>query len=980
MFKLRLLSASGFVALSSAFLAPSVALADISITTARTSPALTSVDGKITISSTGSITLTSGTAVTVDSDHDLVIEGPINMDNSGNDATAILVNGGRTTNLNIKSNITVGENFTAADTNSDGILDPLFASATNRYGFRSTGTTDLIGNVEVTNTSNWLIEGNQSYGMRFQNRLRGKLTWDGNLQLLGANSIAIALDQGATGTVYVSGNLQTKGEGTQAILMGGPLNGALIIDGTISGTGYATVAALSSENQAKLLVNNKQQAGALVEVKSSVTNGILISSIVADSSTTNDDEDGNGIKDSNQATASLSQYGGAAALKIGSTTENITIGGIVYNTNALASYTSAPAYGLAIRGQIQSAGVFDGVDTKAIEIGGTGRTVFIENGINISGKIQSQSLKANSTAFYFGSGASTPRFDISGSIATATSTDTANNHKAIAIDIATGANLPTISVAKNALVGAAILGSKGQAIAIRDSSNTLTSLTNNGTISGAITATDDDKDGASDTLLYRGTAIDARTNTVGLSINQVDDSTETNVNNPAILGDIYLGSGNDSVASSGGTITGNIDYGAGNNIFTLTNSAVYSGVMTSSGTVTLDLTKGSATLLSGSRLNTNSVNVGAESTLSLSLNTATPTIAVLSGSGVANFVNGAKLDLKIDQILLNSTDLTVMTASQINLGTMSLNDRSGLVPYFYNSTLSLSPDQTSLKANFRLKTQAEGKFNNNEYAALRAVLAAANTDTTNAAQNALSAPTSEADFKAVFNQFLPDYAGENLLGLANSARAMNNSLANLTYIKDDNSQYWLQEHGFNQVRERGVTGGFDSTGFSFAAGRETAVGDKSAIGLLWPILRPHLRMILPLPVKSLASSDLTIGGYWRLKSNQWRAWAYAGAGVSQFESLRQVITSQINSRAESKWNGRSISLGAGLAYDHPVGKFMLTPQISTQYYRLSEDFAKNQGHQTPLTFRLMSAQVRSARPRACYACVMMPGRSSLRSG
>jgi hypothetical protein len=950
MFKLKLLSACGFVAISTAFMAPKIALADIPISTGRTTPVLTSVEGKITITSTGSITLTTGTAVTVDSNHDLVIEGPINMDNSVNNATAILVDGGRSSNILIKSNITVGENFTATDSNSDGIIDPPFASAINRYGFRSTGATDLIGNVEVTSTSNWVIEGNQSYGIRFENRLVGNLKFDGGLQLTGNDSIGIGLNQGATGTVYLSGSLQNRGQNSQAFVLGGALNGSLIIDGSISGTGYATVSALSSDNQAKLNANNKQQSGALVEIKSSVTNGILLSSTVTDTDLSsvpadqrNNDEDGNGIVDSEQTQSNLSQYGSAAALKVGSTTENITIGAIVYNSNAIAAYTALPSYGIAIRGQVQSAGVFDGVDTKAIEIGGTGRTVTIQNGIGVSGRVQSQSLKANSTGFYFGSGATTPRFDISGSIATATSTSESAGHKAIAIDIASGATLPTINVSKNALVGASVLGSRGQAIAIRDASGTLTSLTNNGTISGTINATDDNADGIGDTVLYRGTAIDASANTVGLYINQIDDSTESNVTNPSILGDILLGSGNDVVASKGGAITGNIDFGAGSNQFVLTDAAVYNGVMTSAGAVTIDLTKGSANLFSGSRLNTNTVYVGGESTLSLSLNTASPNTPVLSGTGVANFANGAKLDLKLDRIVLDATSITVMTASQIGLGNMSLTDRAGLVPFFYHSSLSLSPDQTTLSANFRIRTQSEGNFNNNEYAALRAVLAAANSDTSFATQNALGSPTTEGDFKSVFNQFLPDYAGENLLGLANSARAMTNSLANLSYIKDDNSQYWLQEHGFNQVRDRGVTGGFDSTGFSFAAGRETSVGDKSAIGLFVAYTSASPADDFAIASESLASSDLTIGGYWRLKSNQWRAWAYAGAGVSQFESLRQVITTQVNSRSESKWNGRSLSFGAGFAYDYPVGKFMLTPQLSTQYYRLSEDARQETG-------------------------------------
>jgi hypothetical protein len=78
-----------------------------------------------------------------------------------------------------------------------------------------------------------------------------------------------------------------------------------------------------------------------VRVASSVTGGILLDIPPLDKDTTKTDEDGDGVADSAEGTASLNTFGGAPALLIGSDTKAITIGAVGTGDNA---------YGLIVRG------------------------------------------------------------------------------------------------------------------------------------------------------------------------------------------------------------------------------------------------------------------------------------------------------------------------------------------------------------------------------------------------------------------------------------------------------------------------------------------------------------------------------------------------------------------------------------------------------------------------------------------------------
>ena len=108
------------------------AMAEVVITTVRTTPITTSNAGgtgiadDIRISGSGGITVVTGTAVIVNSNHDFTMEGTssITMSPAANGATAVLVNAGVTSDVTIGATILVAdtiENYT--DSDNDGDID-----------------------------------------------------------------------------------------------------------------------------------------------------------------------------------------------------------------------------------------------------------------------------------------------------------------------------------------------------------------------------------------------------------------------------------------------------------------------------------------------------------------------------------------------------------------------------------------------------------------------------------------------------------------------------------------------------------------------------------------------------------------------------------------------------------------------------------------------------------------------------------------
>ncbi|ESQ77025.1 autotransporter outer membrane beta-barrel domain-containing protein [Asticcacaulis sp. YBE204] len=935
------------------------AQAETSITTATTTAVRTATIGTggtaddINVTTAGTITLKTANAraITIDSNNKVTMAGAIDMSASGDGATGIYIDGGRTGSLTVSGKITVTDDYTPADTDSpaDGITDGAFATGTGRYGIRSVGTTPFIGDVVLsggTTPSSIQVEGNNSYGVRFENALTGNFTAEGQVVVVGDNARGFAFDNTINGNLFIGGTTTAQGLNATALNIAGQVNGAVVLDGVMTGTGYRLPTVTDSTIIAKLTAEDLLQGGPLVNITGNVTKGILIQSIIADTDSTattkNDDEDGNGVVDTSDGAGSLTQYGGAAALKIGSSSQDITLNAINIASTATDLYKDQK-FGLVVRGAVASAGVFEGVAAKAIETGGLGRTVVFENGILISGSVSSASYLAENRAISLLSGTQAAKLNVSGLVKSAIASKA--NQTAYGIYIGSGANVPEINIGGSVQVTA--LGSKSNASAIFDGSNTLARLTNTGNITAALTASDDDGDGTIDTMTNRAVAIDTRSNTVGLTLTQTDlKPDDDTVAAPYINGDILLGSGADVLNINGGFILGNIDFGAGANSLKIDTKAIVAGKMTGSGTVNIDIVNGSLNLALGSKLNLTQLNVRKDGTLRFIPDTTAPSTPLLVSAGPAVFESGAKVQIGLSKIVKASTRYTLMTASSITLGTLDTASLDANIPYLYKAALSTDTAKTALYADVRLRTQSETSLSVNEFAAFDAIMTAAQGST--GATNALLDPLTAEGFEKAYLSFLPDYSGETLLSLAKGNDALTRTLASQSIIPaTGQNQYWLQEYGYQVKRERGEVTGFESRGFAFAGGVERGLTSTQAAGLYLGYTAASPSDNFASPEEDMTATDLSLGVYWRLDTGEGlKSWVRGGVGYTKLESTRQILEGTFISQNEATWNGISYSGSVGAAYGFDAGWLSLTPTLSADYYGLKEDAHKETGGDT----------------------------------
>ncbi|MDP2116922.1 MAG: autotransporter outer membrane beta-barrel domain-containing protein, partial [Brevundimonas sp.] len=156
-------------------MAASGAMAEVVISTGRTTPITTqnatgTGPDNIRIAPNGSITLTSGVAVTVNSSNDFSMDASsrINLSNSADGSTGVLVEGGNTANIKIGGSINVLDDITTEtdlDVDGDGDDDGPFARGTDRYGLRVVGAAPLVGNILLDTGGTIVVSGNNSYGI-----------------------------------------------------------------------------------------------------------------------------------------------------------------------------------------------------------------------------------------------------------------------------------------------------------------------------------------------------------------------------------------------------------------------------------------------------------------------------------------------------------------------------------------------------------------------------------------------------------------------------------------------------------------------------------------------------------------------------------------------------------------------------------------------------------------------------------------------
>jgi hypothetical protein len=944
----RLLAAS---CLTPAVLFAVPAAAETVISTAVTNPVTTgAANDDLRISSTGSVKPTSGVAVTVNSNDNAKNEGVIQVTGSNN-AAAIVANPNLTSDITNAGTITIDEDFTPTDADNDGDIDGPFAQGTGRFGIRVLAGGTHVG--AITNSGTITIEGNQSAGVSIDSALTGSILNSGTIAVTGNNSYGIRAQSVSGNVTLLNGSVTAKGQGAVGVSLEGNIGGTLVIQSTVSSTGYRSVTAPADTS--KLDADDLLQGGSAVVIGGNVAGGILFDLRPADASTTDTDEDDDGIADNQEGSAIITSFGSAPAVVIGSASQAVTIGAIAGQVDG---------HGLVNKGSITGQGIYKGVNATGLSIGGAGQPVTIAGGMTNTGTIAANAIEGNAIALRIGAGTSMPTLKNSGALSASGGGTASTGSQAVLIEA--GATLNTIR--NSGSIGAVRNGTAGTAAAIVDKSGTLTLIENSGAI-GVANAT---------SLGASATAFDLAANISGVTVRQL--AVAATATAPSISGSMLFGSGSDSFEIADGTVFGTAAFGVGNNILSLSGDAVMTGastfgngadtvqlagtskltgnidfggggdVLTLAGTSKfsgnlanssgLAVTAGAGTTLNVTNIgmvNLASLTTGAGATLGVTLDQGTNTFTSFNVAGAAAFGAGTKVDVTLLSLGGVTGTYKIIQAGTLT-GASNLTSSIDSLPFLFDTSLNTATaGEVSLVV--RQKTAAELGLNVSEGGILSAIVASADADAP-VASIFLGAQDSET-LRSALQQMLPEHSGGAFEAVTRGSRLAADILADPrpSLQEPGNWGLWLEQIAWGTSKSIGDTSSYDLTGWGAAGGFERNLGKAGAIGVSLSYLTGTDKS----GNNSLMSSNYEGGLYWRGGFGAVRAFARGTVGYVSFDGRRTLLADGVTRENESNWKGTLYSLVAGASYDARFGRIVLKPSARVEHFNLSEKGYQEEG-------------------------------------
>lgn len=919
--------------------AASQAMAQIVIDDEQTAPIATSVFGDILVDEGGSVVVSDGSpAVTLDSDNTVSTIGLINVRDGEPGAVGLLVDTGAagiTGGVELDGDIaadTTPDLDADFDDDDDGDADgPFVADGDIRYGVRVIGDGVFTGDISQLGGI-ISVHGNEgSAAFLTEAEIDGNISLAGALGALGSDSFGLRIAAPVSGDVSISALINAQGENSSSVSIEAPIGGQLFFDGSIqtSGFRYFTAAVIPGGDPDILDADDLLPGGPAMRVAASVGGGVLIEGPLADLDPDEDDENDDDIVDSQVPAGQIVSIGPGAGLLVGAAGD-IALGNV--------GADAREQYGLIIRGSITADGEYDGFDALGVQVGGLGGMVDTSGGIRVTSTVNVTAFSADAIGLHLASGAMVPELSIQrGTISAGVNTDDETTATAFGVRIDPGATLSVLN--NNGTIRGGVTGAEGDATAVFDGAGQLHTINNTGIIlaqRGAATGTDP---------VGSAIALDLSANTTGVALTQSENSVETIFER--IDGDILFGDGDfdDTLTISAGRIFGDIDFGGGNDVLDISGegTTIAGSIWSDSGNLAVNVASGSLALTNLNQVNLSSLNVGETGLLAF---TADPLNAnpleqntFLNVSGMATFAENSNVRLDFLSKLEETTTYTLLSAGTLvdNGGLASL---SGDIPVLFVGDFEV--DGNDLNVSLRRATTAELGLFEGPASAFEAFYQAFDADP-EVAERFFAKRTTE-DFAALYNQFLPDYAGGPFRALAETSRlAMAAQAENPTTLIADQPRSWLQEVGATVSQETVNEIPFDTGGFGIVGGIERPLrGGRGFYGVSASFQSSEIRNGGRAVGSYLAANAVSGNLYWRQHRGDLTLDSTVGVGYAWFDSVRRIVDegaggAQLLIReAEADWSGWLGTARVGASYNYERGFFYARPDAVLDAVYLSE--------------------------------------------
>ncbi len=907
------------------------AIAQTEVTDDQTAPIDSGTAGDIIVRSGGSVLIGSGTAVVIDSDNTLLNEGTIGSLDTSN-TTGVLLTGGTTGSLNNTGSISLTEDITNTDDDNDGDLDGTFAQGSGRVGILIEGPAAFMGNVSNDTAGRIVVEGNNSAAIRILSGLDGDLTNDGTITIVGNDSYGIQVSSTVNGDVSSNGIISVSGENSVGLSVDAQVNGTVTNTGQISATGFReTTRRNSVEERDKLDSDDLLQGGSAVSITANVAGG-FINGILRDT-------DGNATR-----TGAITSQGAAPAVLISAGLDTDPGGDVTLG--AVGATADDQDWGLINDGTIVATGVNDGFATTAVrvqgqEFGGVMRRAIIERGILNSGTVSASGFDASARAIWIGNGADVGTIRNHGQIRSAITSQVGGQSIGIAVDA--GSQVSTISNTNTIQAQYTGSGTGAQAVAIYDASGNVDLVQNQGLITAVYSEIlpDGEEVDPNDTTRH-AVSIDLSNNTTGATVRQIANSDSSIT--PAIVGDIILGSGNDTVTLDAGRLDGDVVFGDGEDLLTIDNGAELTGALyDSDGLLTLDVRDGLLALGADTTLNLTSATFGSDARLQMTLaNSATGiTGATFNTSGTVMFLDGAVIAPILTELVGNGGSFSFLQAGTLGIqGSLDALLDSEQLPYLYNVSLRQGAAGDTLVLDLQRRTASELGFDTNQTAVYDAWFSALSSSTDSALEGGFAQLTNQDDFFGAYNQLLPEFGAAALqFTLANTDGATGAIATRLDNVRrgyGPQGGMWAQEIGYYLTRNlSSISQPYRGFGLGMAIGIDRPLGPLDAIGIAVSGFSNEIKQPGGFD-KPLTSRSAQIGVYGGSTFGNLNFESNASIGVDTFDSERVLQFGDVARTTTGGWGGNHVAGTARLSYDITSGKWYIRPSASLDYLRLKE--------------------------------------------
>jgi len=818
------------LAVAGSLASTAVQAGDAVISTAQTTPAATSradgsAPGNLTLAPEGSIKVSSGPAVTIDSNNTFTNNGTVEV-TAENRALGVLVN----TNGGVTGTLTDNGTINVPGPAQSSALWPTYVMGT---GIEVSGTGAFNGSVIRGANSALTVGGNGSTGIAILSTMNGSLVNDGAVKLGRQDTYGIKATGAISGNINNGGRIDATGQDAVGIYTGGGVGGSLIHRGTINTGAVATTQGDTAIPAVR--------GGRAIWVAGNV-NGIFL--------------EGNGVRKELEATtliaegtpgdSEISVRGAGEGLFVGqggpSGNQNITVGRLAGNANNASIVTRG---NIAVETAIKATAPVRAVNITGTQVGNTIYRTTLDGGFrNEGGDITSNSRDFTGQGIRIGDYATVPTLFNSGLILgrgvdSGENADTGNSGSgggdAYGIIIEANGRLPEII--NTGKIQGDSHGVVYSGYGIIDYSGTLTTLQNDGQIIAA-------RKGSGSAV-----ALDVSRNTTGVTVrnsgsfagSMLFGAGADTLNSTAgvLLGNVSMGAGNDTVSLSGTTLTGNLDLGDGTHNVTLTGSTLEGGLLLGTGTANLQVSGSTLTIPTTSGVNFTNGRITGGSTINFNIDARNETVGAIKASGNLIVDNGTILKTTITGAVVDQFTVNLMEAQSLTLGA----DLAGLQPgstVMYKREIRLADNNRNiLQYRITRKTATELGLSPLLGSIYDSSVAGMGQDTD--FSGVMAAYTEQAKLEAALAEMVPDTSDAARRVALTSRRlsqgAIQRRMGGFLTNKADplgrfRSGFWLQNvTSFGSGDAAGATPGYDVFSLGFAAGVDAIMGDESIIGM-----------------------------------------------------------------------------------------------------------------------------------------------------